>query len=263
MQWQKPLWVSLAISAIMLASSSFADQRPSESVEMKAPRQERNAHEHQALPSQIFRASQLIDAAVENPQGEELGEIEDVVIDPVDGSVAYAVLEAGGFLGVGEKYYAIPWRALQAKVDNDGEMDAFILDVDKERLQNAMGFDKNNWPNMADPQWGEAVHAYYGQQDYWNQRQTAQHADSGSMTSQHAQVSQNQNAPTSVSATVENVRGNLVELQVPQGLVHDLQTGDRVEVNVQKQNDTRPNQSHQMQEKHDREELNRNTNSRK
>jgi hypothetical protein len=154
-------------------------------------------------------------------------------------------LEAGGFLGLGEKYYAIPWRVFQLKVDDAGEMDGFVLDVDKEQLQKATGFDKDKGPNTADPQWGKTARADHDQQDPWHRPQARR------LGSQDA----------GVSATVQNIRGNMVELQVPQGLVNDLQTGDRVEVNVQKQYNTDPAQFHQIQEKRDREELNRNTKS--
>jgi sporulation protein YlmC with PRC-barrel domain len=245
MQWRNPFLVALTIPVIMFASTSLADQSAKKPAQMPLSRQEHMAPAHQAVPAQIFRASNLAGTEVENARGEKLGEIEDVVIDAADGSITYVVLKAGGFLGVGEKYYAIPWRAFQAKVDDAGEMDGFVLDVDKERLQNATGFDRDHWPHRADPQWGETLHAENDQQNHWHRRQARR------LGSQDA----------GVSATVQNVRGNTVELQVPQGLVNDLQTGDRVDVNVQKQKNTHPAKFHQMQEKRDREELNKNTRS--
>jgi PRC-barrel domain len=79
------------------------------------------------------------------------------------GRVAYAVLSFGGFLGMGDKLFAIPWNALTLDADNE----RFILDVPQERLQNAPGFDKNHWPSMADQRWATEVHSYYGTRPYW------------------------------------------------------------------------------------------------
>ncbi|MCG2578723.1 PRC-barrel domain-containing protein [Dechloromonas sp. XY25] len=100
---------------------------------------------------------------VVNVQGEDLGEIKDIMIDVRNGKVAYAVLSSGGFLGIGDKLFAIPWSALTL----DANQKRFVLDVDKEKLKNAPGFDKHHWPSMADPTWAQQVHEYYGQRTYW------------------------------------------------------------------------------------------------
>jgi hypothetical protein len=73
------------------------------------------------------------------------------------------VLSFGGFLGVGNKLFAIPWEMLT--VDEDRK--CLLLDVDKATLENAPGFDKDHWPDMSDPAWGEQLHTYYGRQPYW------------------------------------------------------------------------------------------------
>jgi hypothetical protein len=116
------------------------------------------------MPVQVQGASHIIGAEVENRQGDDLGDINDGGIDSTPSSMVYVVLAAGGFLGLGEKYVAIPMRALQLKPDDEDE---FILDIDTERLTNAPGFDKEDWPNMAAPTRGEQIHAYYGQQAHW------------------------------------------------------------------------------------------------
>jgi hypothetical protein len=86
------------------------------------------------------------------------------MIDVPTGRVAYAVLSFGGFLGMGDKLLAIPWRALRIDPPNH----RFILDVDKEMLKRAPGFDKDQWPSMADEQWARDVHAYYHARPYWD-----------------------------------------------------------------------------------------------
>ncbi|MEF9671853.1 hypothetical protein QNM99_02940 [Pseudomonas sp. PCH446] len=68
------------------------------------------------------------------------------------------MLSFGGFLGMGEKLFAVPWSALTLDTVNK----RFVLGVDKERLANAPGFDKDMWPDMQDPTWSKEIHAYYG-----------------------------------------------------------------------------------------------------
>lgn len=104
-------------------------------------------------------ASDKVDgAAVYNRQGEKLGSIYTLMIDKISGKVVYAVMSFGGFLGVGGKLFAVPWEALTLDTENK----RFILNIDKEQLENAPGFDKDHWPNMADPTWAEAIYSYYG-----------------------------------------------------------------------------------------------------
>jgi PRC-barrel domain len=71
--------------------------------------------------------------------------------------VAYVVLSVGGFLSIGERLFAIPWEALTL----DEDRKCFILDVDKRRLENAPGFDQDQWPDMADVSWGSSVSSYW------------------------------------------------------------------------------------------------------
>ena len=103
---------------------------------------------------------------VKNSNGEDLGKIEDLMIDLYSGRIAYAVLSFGGFLGAGTKLFAIPWDALTLDTVNN----EFILNVDKSRLENATGFDKDNWPNMADPAFGSNIYRHYGVRPYGEDR---------------------------------------------------------------------------------------------
>ncbi len=103
------------------------------------------------------RVSAVLGADVRNPANENLGAIDDLVIDAHTGSVQYAVLSFGGVLGVGDKLFAIPYASLQTKADDE----KFVLNVDKDRLKAAPGFDKKNWPDFADPQFRNSVDDYY------------------------------------------------------------------------------------------------------
>jgi sporulation protein YlmC with PRC-barrel domain len=109
----------------------------------------------------VLSATTIIGDEVCNLQDEKLGKIDDIMLDAESGKICYAVLSSGGFLGMGDKLLAIPWAAIQL----DQEQHRFILDVDVERLKNAPGFDKSNWPDMADATWANSVHSYFGTHD--------------------------------------------------------------------------------------------------
>ena len=119
--------------------------------------------DHSGPGPEIMAASSFEGETVVNTQGETIGEIEEIMLDVRGGRIAYAVLAVGGFLGVAEKYFAIPWHAFTMDTDNH----RFVLDVDKERLSKAPGFDKDHWPSMADETWALQVHTYYSTRPYW------------------------------------------------------------------------------------------------
>lgn len=116
------------------------------------------------MQPQALSASSLRGNTVKNRMGEDLGEIKDIVIDVDSGQIAYAVLSFGGILGIGDKLFAVPWKSMELNTDEK----AFYLDVDKERLENAPGFDKDNWPMTSDRTFVSEVHSYYGVEPYWN-----------------------------------------------------------------------------------------------
>lgn len=113
---------------------------------------------------QVLSSSSLVGTTVQNSAREDLGEIKDLMIDLSEGRIAYAVLSFGGFLGMGDKLFAIPWEAFQVVQEEE----ILILNVAKEKLEQAPGFDKDNWPDMADVTWGKSVHSYYGYDPYWD-----------------------------------------------------------------------------------------------
>jgi sporulation protein YlmC with PRC-barrel domain len=112
---------------------------------------------------EVLRTKDIAGDRVRNVAGENLGKIEELVIDVNTGRVAYAVLSFGGILSMGNKLFAIPWQALQVDPKNK----EFVLNVDKTRLENATGFDKDNWPNMADPTFGTTIYRHFGYKPYW------------------------------------------------------------------------------------------------
>lgn len=113
----------------------------------------------------VMSAGSLSGDQVKNDAGEDLGKIKDIMIDVRSGRIAYAVLSFGGVLGVGSKLFALPWHILT--LDEDEKH--FVLTVDKNTLKNAPGFDKDNWPDMADPAFGSKIYSYYGVRPYWEE----------------------------------------------------------------------------------------------
>ncbi|ALD93635.1 PRC-barrel domain-containing protein [Cupriavidus gilardii] len=113
----------------------------------------------------VMAADTLEGNSVIGPAGEDLGTIDHIMLDVQGGRVAYAVLSFGGFLGIGEKLFAVPWSALTL----DTRRKCFVLGVDKDKLKAAPGFDKDHWPAMADPQWATSIHQYYGTSPYWKE----------------------------------------------------------------------------------------------
>ena len=110
----------------------------------------------------LMSVDSLVGNKVYNLQNDDLGGIKDIMLDMTTGQVAYAVLSFGGIFGMGEKLFAVPWNGLTL----DTVEERFILDANKEKLQHAPGFDKDNWPNMADESWGRNIHSYYGTKHY-------------------------------------------------------------------------------------------------
>lgn len=109
-------------------------------------------------PPQALSISTLLGNEVVDRTGHEVGRIQELMMDPKDGRVTYAVMSFGGVFGFGEKLFAVPWVSLEL----DPEKDRFVMDVDRERLKDAPGFDKEDWPNMSGTYWGTDVPKFYG-----------------------------------------------------------------------------------------------------
>lgn len=113
--------------------------------------------DHRHTGAMILSADTITGDEVCNLQDEKLGKIQDLMLDIHEGKIRYAVLASGGFLGMGDHLFAIPWKALK----HDSANKRFLLDVNVDRLKEAPGFDKDNWPDMADATWNSKVESYY------------------------------------------------------------------------------------------------------
>ncbi len=113
--------------------------------------------------SSLISAGKVQGTPVYNPKGEKLGRVEDVMIDKLSGVVAYAVLSFGGFLGMGDNHYPLPWQVL----DYDTKQGGYVVDLDKETLKGAPSYGVNENVDWADRNWGKKVHDYYEVPPYW------------------------------------------------------------------------------------------------
>lgn len=105
----------------------------------------------------LLSSSTISGDSVVNAQGEDLGHVKDLMINPDSGEIEYAVLDFGGFLGMGDKFFAVPFRSFTV----DRAKHRMVLNVDKERLKEAPGFDKNDWPDFADDSFTGGVNSFY------------------------------------------------------------------------------------------------------
>lgn len=96
--------------------------------------------------SMLFRSQTLVGRNVVNAHGEDLGRIEEFVIDPERGRIEYAVLSFGEPFGIGEKFFAVPWEALRLDCTNND----FVMNVEMETLEAGQGFDPEAWPHLPD-----------------------------------------------------------------------------------------------------------------
>jgi sporulation protein YlmC with PRC-barrel domain len=161
----QPMRIASLLSVLVLAGTCWAQQ----GVDVQAPgvRVQTGTNTDAAVHSDTrhlgqkgtVRASELIGANVQNAADETVGEINDIVIDPNDGRVRYVALSVGGFLGIADQLFAIPFTSFECR--REGDSHVVVLNVDKETLQKAKGFNQENWPDMANPQWQTENDRFY------------------------------------------------------------------------------------------------------
>jgi BON domain-containing protein/PRC-barrel domain protein len=108
-----------------------------------------------------WQGSQIIGAKVEDPSGKNIGKIEDVMVD-ASGRLPFAVLSFGGFMGIGDKWYVVPWNAMQIERDLESkDVKRIVMDVSKETLARAPSFTKDRWPDTRDSQWSRDAQKFW------------------------------------------------------------------------------------------------------
>ncbi|PQO46578.1 PRC-barrel domain-containing protein [Blastopirellula marina] len=111
------------------------------------------------------RASDVQGMRIENEAGESLGTVRDLVIDTDQARVKYIAVSYGGFLGLGSKLFAVPFNAFEYRPATQDEKAVLLLNLDETTLRKAPGFDADNWPNMASPEFASTIDRHYGDRE--------------------------------------------------------------------------------------------------
>ncbi len=107
----------------------------------------------------VLGAKSLMSDKVLDVAGETVGRVEEFMVDLADGCIKYAVLSSGGFMGVGDRLFAVPWQAI--KVDTCDKR--LVINMTKEKLDKAPSFEKDYWPDMGKADFRSELLSYYGQ----------------------------------------------------------------------------------------------------
>lgn len=159
--------VAGGLLAIAMAGFAVAENETATSDQRLAPR---NANsDYSRLDGKTkgnnLRASQVIGMNIYNQNEKSVGEIQDIVMDADSGKVRYAAVTYGGFLGLGDKMFAVPWEAFRCQADKDDPEDHYLmLNVTEKQLDGAKGFDQDNWPDFADRDFTNQIDKRYGVQ---------------------------------------------------------------------------------------------------
>jgi sporulation protein YlmC with PRC-barrel domain len=156
MRYRQPSTAILVIWTLLLMAEALA-----QGVSAPAPRTSPSMQD-----AVLLRSKTLFEYRVKSPHGEDLGKIEEVMIDMEIGRVAYAVLSFGGLLGLGSKWVPVPWDAVALRPDEK----VLLLKIEKEKIEKAPNFEAATLPELANRQWGAVIHTYYGYPPYWEKR---------------------------------------------------------------------------------------------
>ncbi len=157
--------VTVSVLSAALAGTAYAadvqekrEELKEQSQDVKEAQKELRQETNKKM-MEVSRASKIIGTDVKNTRGDNLGGIKDLVLDPANGNIVYAVVSYGGVLGMGSKLFAIPWSVLRWSRDKD----YYVLDMDKETLKKAPGFDRDHWPDSSNKweQQREEINQFY------------------------------------------------------------------------------------------------------
>jgi sporulation protein YlmC with PRC-barrel domain len=112
----------------------------------------------------LIAAHQVQGTSVYNTAREKLGTVEDIMIDKVSGRIAYAILSFGGFLGIGDRYYPLPWE----KLTYDTQVGGYVVDIDRETLEGAPSYTDVQTASWDDEAFGRDIHTHYGARPFWD-----------------------------------------------------------------------------------------------
>jgi len=160
-------WV---VSILAIAFSSSAAFAQNASTQQAPPASAQKLEKLDSKTAGIgVRASKLIGMNIQNSRKESVGQIKDIVLDPASTRIQYVAVTYGGFLGLGDKLFAVPMQAIKVQTDPDNrDRVILVMDVTKEQMNGAQGFDEAHWPNFSDRNFSGDLHRRYGVEDRWN-----------------------------------------------------------------------------------------------
>ncbi len=159
-------WVASIIALACSSSVALAQNAPTQTPPSSAQKLEKLDSKTSGMG---VRASKLMGMNIQNSRKESVGQIKDIVLDPASTRVQYVAVTYGGFLGLGDKLFAVPMQAIKVQMDPDNrDRVILVLDVTKEQMNGAQGFDEAHWPNFSDPNFSGDLHRRYGVEDKWN-----------------------------------------------------------------------------------------------
>jgi sporulation protein YlmC with PRC-barrel domain len=158
-------WAGVALAAFAFTTLAWADEPVRNNNSNTNANSNSNAavdQTHIAI-ARDFRTSDIIGLYVKNNKHEDLGKIDDLVIDMKTGDVRYAAIAYGGVAGIGSKLFAVPWQKMTFMFGEPNKANSrhFMLDATKEQFENSPGFDSSHWPNVADANWSASVDKHF------------------------------------------------------------------------------------------------------
>jgi len=157
----------------------YSQQEQQRQQQQQAGQQEMGQQEQSQYARQLITADRLNGMSVQNKQGEEIGNVDKVVLDDKNGRIAYVVVTSGGFWGIGGEKAVIPWKAVKFQQPQQGKQgqtratgeSVLVVDVSKDQLKNAP---QGDIERSLTRQQAEQIHQYYGVAPYWEGQQGEQ-----------------------------------------------------------------------------------------
>ena len=165
--------MAVVVVLVFLPAGSYAERSSGQNPdEMKVSAETASKSLGQAME---YQASQIMGKGIQNYEGKIVGVIRDLMIDPRNSGIALAIFSPGGFLGIPMKFVAVPFRALTF----DPDKKVYLLDVSREEIAEAPGFERGQWPQQANRAWETEVYRYYGQTPEWGEAEETMAAGHG------------------------------------------------------------------------------------
>lgn len=164
----------------------------------------------------VAKGGEVIGATVLDANDENVGTVNDLIVDPRRGHVSYVILSHGGFLGIGADYVAIPWHALETRPDRDR---TYQVSISQERLEQAPSFEEDSWPLLERPGWFDSTDEFFG-------TTTRSDRSGGWGMQSKLQEKWGEGEQTTISGTISKIDREAPQEGMDDGLVVTVQSAD-------------------------------------